>query len=392
MQHCHAYVHSEATALMLDAILVARPQLQFEVLKQDLTQAQQRYQLEASPQLLILDLSAFEQEQAAIDALLALADVCAAHTRVLALGQRQDVAFFKRLTALGVGDYVPLPCLESELRQHVSAMLTDDQGAALTALHTRQIVVSGVSGGVGASSIAAQLSRNLAEQVGMHLGLVDIDAMGGALDLYLGQEANPGFANLLTAKAEADELLVQRAGTAISERLTLFKTASQQAWLTSAQLLHVRQQLAPWFSALLWDLPSHQLQDADIIPWWQQANDVLLVAEASIAGVRAMQRILELANGCQGQVHWLINSAHGRGSLLPEEVLKHTGLSHQQVSWLAYDKRLQRTQELGQRLGGGRFARSLQRAQQDWLGSPVRRPKWLPGLNRHGFKRAGAAS
>ncbi|ASP38836.1 hypothetical protein CHH28_09150 [Bacterioplanes sanyensis] len=379
MQQCHAYVTEPGIAQQLEQLLVALPQLQFSVNQQGLEQARSRYQQQASPRLLILDLSGYEYESDAVAALLALADVCAAGTRVLALGARQDVAFFKRLTALGVSDYVPLPATPAELRQHILPLLADAGSNTVDALHCRQMVVAGLSGGVGASTIVAQLSRLLSDHVGMHLGLVDANPLAGGLDLYVGQTANDAFARIWLDDMDVDELFIQRAGQSLGTRRTLFKTLAHGQWLNATQLTRVRQRLSPCFSALMWDLPSHQLWQAELQPWWQQANDVLLVAEASVRGVRDIQRSLELVAECQGQVRWLINAAHDRPTLLPEEVLQHTGLSPHQVSWLAHDRSVRQAQELGKPLKRGRFVRSLQPLQLVLTGHSARqRRRWLP--------------
>ena len=372
MQSCHAYVASAESQALLEQVLVAQPQLKYQVQQQGLTQARQRYQHETSPDLLILDLSAAKDADEALQQLLALADVCAAGTQVLALGLIQQVAFFKQLLAMGVRDYVPLPVSITELQAHIAPLLKGDVVAQTSSLHTRQMVVAGLTGGVGSSTVAAQLARLLSEELGMHLGLVDLNPLAGALDLYLGQQANSGFAQLLSANQAVDQLLIERAGQKLSERLTLFKTISHDGWLDQAAIERALQRLSPWFSALLWDLPSHQCYEPAGQTLLRQADDVLWVGSASVAGVRDIQRSLSLLGEGAGNCHWLINAARGPGSVLPEELLRHTGLSVERVSWLAFDKGLHQAQELGKVPPAGRFMRSLRQAVQAWSGQPLK--------------------
>lgn len=84
----------------------------------------------------------------------------------------------------------------------LSAVLSDDRGTGAPI-----VAVVGGSGGIGASTLAAGLAV-AARRRGIAPALVDLDPVGGGLDLLLGAERTPGWRwhRLLGAKGEVNDV------------------------------------------------------------------------------------------------------------------------------------------------------------------------------------------
>ena len=84
----------------------------------------------------------------------------------------------------------------------LSAVLADDRGAGAPV-----VAVVGGSGGVGASTLAAGLAM-VARRRGRTAALVDVDPLGGGIDLLLGAERTPGWRwpRLLGARGEVTDV------------------------------------------------------------------------------------------------------------------------------------------------------------------------------------------
>lgn len=84
----------------------------------------------------------------------------------------------------------------------LSAVLADDVGSGAPV-----IAVIGGSGGVGASTLAAGLAFS-AQRRGLSAALVDVDPLGGGVDLLLGAERTPGWRwpRLLGARGEVSDV------------------------------------------------------------------------------------------------------------------------------------------------------------------------------------------
>lgn len=100
----------------------------------------------------------------------------------------------------------------------LTAALTADAGRA-----SPVIAVTGGSGGVGASTLAAGLALEAAAR-GRPAALVDVDPLGGGLDLLLGAERAPGWRwpRLVGARGEVSDV---RQFLPVVEGVTLVSTA-----------------------------------------------------------------------------------------------------------------------------------------------------------------------
>ena len=171
---------------------------------------------EPTPNMLILDVSG---EQDPLGALDALAQVVEPGVRVLIIGERTDVEFYRQVTReLGALEYVYKP-VNRETIARTFVPLIQGRTLDLAARTGRLVAVTGVRGGAGATSIAANLSVHLAEIARRHALLLDADLHTGTAALTLASKAQGGLRVALEAPERLDELFLERTTAKVTERL-----------------------------------------------------------------------------------------------------------------------------------------------------------------------------
>jgi pilus assembly protein CpaE len=169
-----------------------------------------------SPHLLLVDISGVDLPLSKIQM---LADVCEPGTSVVALGDRNDVGLYRDLVEVGVTDYIVKP-LTRELLTKALTPKTVPSDTTKAALKLGKIVAFvGARGGVGTTTLAANLAWHLANRQGRRVALVDLDLQHGDAALLFNAELTPGFRDALENPLRLDHILLDRTMTQVSERL-----------------------------------------------------------------------------------------------------------------------------------------------------------------------------
>jgi pilus assembly protein CpaE len=169
-----------------------------------------------SPHLLLVDISGIDLPLSKIQA---LADVCEPGTNVVAIGDHNDVALYRDLVERGVSNYIVKP-LTRELLTKVLSPKTNSAEIGRAALKLGKIVsFIGARGGVGTTTLAANLAWHLAERQSRRVALVDLDLQNGDCALLFNITTTPGFRDALANPLRLDHLLLDRIMTQYGERL-----------------------------------------------------------------------------------------------------------------------------------------------------------------------------
>jgi pilus assembly protein CpaE len=171
-----------------------------------------------SPHLLFVDISGVELPLSKVQM---LADVCEPGTTVIAIGDHNDVALYRDLQAAGVSDYIVKP-LTRELLTKALAPKTNsgDMGRSVASLKLgKMVALIGARGGVGTTTMAANLSWHLANRQSRRVALVDLDLQHGDCNLLFNAETTPGLRDALANPLRLDPLLLERIMTQHGERL-----------------------------------------------------------------------------------------------------------------------------------------------------------------------------
>jgi pilus assembly protein CpaE len=169
-----------------------------------------------TPRILIVDVSGEEQ---ALKALADLATVVEPDVCVLVIGEIDGTEFYREITrGLGAADYLAKPLARDLVSRHFGSFVLG-RAPSTTALGGRVLAVTGVRGGCGASSIAANLAWHFGVTLRHHTVLVDPDLYRGNAAFLLNLRAGDGLVAALESPLRIDTLLAERAAQPAAERL-----------------------------------------------------------------------------------------------------------------------------------------------------------------------------
>ncbi|MEO8713747.1 MAG: pilus assembly protein [Acetobacteraceae bacterium] len=285
----------------------------------------------ASPHVLVVDISGNAQP---LTALAELSQLVEPDVRVLAIGDAQDVSLYRGLThGLGVLEYLFKPLTKELVRQHFGPVIDREAPGARLLRGGRVLSVTGVHGGVGATTIAANLAWYLAERAHRHTLLLDGDLYGGAAAMLLSVKPRPGLRVALENPSRVDDLFIDRTAQLVGERLHVLagegRLADTPAIGTGAlpDLLEI---LRRRYKFLVCDAPWPASRIGRGL--FDLAHQRILVTEPSVAGARDVLRYLTLpqasvlpAGTLAGSTLVVLNQAGMGGSLTLAQFEKATG-------------------------------------------------------------------
>ena len=169
-----------------------------------------------SPRLLIVDVQGLPDP---LEQITQLADVCELGTKLIAIGEHNDVSLYRDLLSMGATDYLVKPLEKDSLLRAMSAL--DETGMGMAALGRTGKMISfiGSRGGVGVTTLAANCGWTIAGNGTRRAALVDLDTHFGNLALILGAEAREGLAGALEQPDRIDSLFLDRVMSQASDRL-----------------------------------------------------------------------------------------------------------------------------------------------------------------------------
>ena len=250
-----------------------------------------------SPQNLIIDLSGITEPLAALDR---LAEVCRPNTRVIALGDTNDIRFYQLLRTAGVAEYLVKPVTSESVRTALDAIQASrpEEPAPQLALvsECEVITVVGTRGGVGATMVAVALAWLSGESEQRHTVLVDLDLNCGSAALALDVEPGHGLAEALANPDRIDGLLLSSATAKLGDHLHLLsseRALDSNQGIEADAVERLMDGLRQGFQRIVLDVPrmdSHILAQALAL-----ADTIVIVTDFSLAGVRDGGRLIALA-------------------------------------------------------------------------------------------------
>jgi len=219
--------------------------------------------------------------------------------RVFVIGDNETVDFYRAITrGLGVLEYLYKP-LNRELvaRTFLPAML--GRGTVPSTGRSGRIVsVTGVRGGVGATTIAVNLAIQLAERSRHHTLLLDADLHGGSAALMVKGATGGGLRSALEHPERVDALFAERSSPPIGDRLALLAAEESLTSLVNppeGAARHLLGVIAERYNFVVVDLPrfasplNHELRNL--------AHVRILVTDATLAALRDTLLFLTVPRG-----------------------------------------------------------------------------------------------
>lgn len=177
--------------------------------------AVRQFQNQSTPNLLLVE------STGAHEVLLAnlgdLAEVCQPGTKVVVIGQVNDVLLYRELIRQGVSEYLVAPVAPLQLVQTIDSLYRSDKAAPVG----RVVAFLGAKGGTGSSTLAHNCAWKISREAGAETALVDLDLAYGTAALDFNIDTAGGLLEALAQPERVDELLLDRLLVKLGERLSL---------------------------------------------------------------------------------------------------------------------------------------------------------------------------
>ncbi len=299
---------------------------------------------ESSPKLLILDVSGVEDP---LLELRTLADVCDPSVAVIAIGERNDIGFYRELRNAGISDYFTAPVQRDLIASACKTILFPD-GSAIDRRTGELVYVIGVRGGVGATTISTSLAWSLAESKRRHTVLVDLGLQTGDAALQLDAVPNAALYDALGHPERVDKLLLERGLKHITNRLSLFASLEpldSEATISEESFLWLLSKLLPSYRLTIVEVPASvamKMTWALKIP-----STCLLVSNGSLAGARDLARWSEMIGPDTPDRHTLhiVNHTSPHGELKEADFVRASGRNPNVT--IPYSRELAEAAQLG---------------------------------------------
>jgi pilus assembly protein CpaE len=177
-----------------------------------------------SPRLLVVEVGGGADPAARINA---LADVCEPNTGVIVVGERNDIVLYRDLKRAGVAEYFFKPLVADLVARACTSVLA---GTTEPAARTGKLVlVLGVRGGVGATTVAVNTAWHLAEQRQRWVMLLDLDLQNGDAALQLDEAPTHALREAVEHPERVVMLFLERAVTPVEKRVDLLASLAPLA-------------------------------------------------------------------------------------------------------------------------------------------------------------------
>lgn len=282
-----------------------------------------------SPDILIVDISGVS---APMQALSNLADVVEPGVQVLVIGDAVDVDFYRQVTrGLGVAEYIFKPISREMVGRYFGPLISRQAIPVEADRGGRMVAVIGARGGVGATTIAANLAWQFGVLSNRHTVLVEADLhRGAAAAMLLGTTVGSGLKMALERPDRIDSLFIERSAQAVSGRLHL---------LASEEKFGVRTEPAPGaaqrlietlrlrYNFVIVDIPPVALLNHfDLL---DLAHHRVVVLDPSLSGLRDALRVVAIPNGpFQPQRPTVVlNRYDPKSGLTPQRIEAEAGIT-----------------------------------------------------------------
>ncbi len=259
-----------------------------------LAAAVEYYQNQPTPSLIIVEAGPSAAEL--LDHLGRLAEACDPGTKVIVIGQANDIGLYRELMRQGVSEYLVPPLTTLQLISGITSLYADPTAPFVG----RQIAFCGARGGVGASTLAHNFAQEISQRMAAGTVLVDLDLAFGTAGLNFNQDPVQGIADALSAPDRLDPVLMDRMMVKQSEHLSLFTAPANldQDYEIGAdayeEVVRKIRSAAPY---LILDLP-HQWSR------WERrmlltSDEVVIVAEPDLACLRNAKNLIDLVRAAR---------------------------------------------------------------------------------------------
>jgi pilus assembly protein CpaE len=316
------------------------------------------YASSASPEIVMIETDT--TEDSFIARLGELSGHCEEHTSAIVIGPENDVNLYRRLTSMGVSDYLVRPVPEETLGDVIAQTLIEKLGAA----GSRLIAIVGAKGGVGVSSLAEALACGSSETLDQKTLLLDAAGAWSSLGVGLGFEPVASTAEAIKAVVAKDMDSLRRMLYSVSDKLSVLATGTEP-------MLEVAASIGQFEEILNTSMNSYPVVIADLSgagpnlkkTILTRAHEIIVVSTPTLSSLRSaralIQEIKKLHGGQASNIDLVLNMVGmAPGKEVPKADIK-AALDSEPEAVIAFDPKL----FIGVENDGRRI--SLEKAGQD---------------------------
>ena len=328
----HAFCESPATTALLEKASVDRrlAKTHLTIHMGGIAKAVDQFQNASTPNLIILETMASGSEIFA--QLNELAEVCDPSTKVVIVGQVNDIILYRELIRQGVSEYIVRPQSPLQIIKTIADLYVDPSAPPIG----RSIAFVGARGGVGSSTLAHNVGWCTAEEFSSDTVILDLDLPFGTASLDFDQDASAGLFEALSSPERLDDVLLDRLLQKHTDRLSLFTAPSvldrdydldDQAFET---VIDVVRGSAP---TIIIDVP-HQW-----CSWSKRilttADEIVITAAPDLASFRNTKQLVDIVSAARpndAPPTLVLNMFDPKLSpVQPDQFAEHVGLKPAQV-------------------------------------------------------------
>ena len=235
---------------------------------------------------------------------------CEEHTSAVVIGPENDVNLYRRLTSMGVSDYLVVPVPEETLGDVIAQTLIEKLGAA----GSRLIAVVGAKGGVGCSALAQALAYGSSESLEQKTLLLDAAGAWSSLGVGMGFEPVASTAEAIKAVTTRDQDSQRRMLYTVNDKLSVLATGTEP-------MLDVAASIGQFEEILNVTMNNYPVLIADLSgagpnlkkTLLTRAHEIIVVSTPTLSSLRAsralIQEIKKLHGGQAQNIDLVINMA-----------------------------------------------------------------------------------
>ncbi|MEM8935312.1 MAG: pilus assembly protein CpaE [Pseudomonadota bacterium] len=328
----HAFCETPATTALMEKAAVDRrlAKAHLTIHMGGISKAIDQFNSAATPNLIILETVA---EGAEIFAQLGeLAEVCDPSTKVVIVGQINDIILYRELIRQGVSEYIVRPQSPLQIIKTIADLYVDPSAPPIG----RTVAFVGARGGVGSSTIAHNVGWCAAEDYKSDTVILDLDLPFGTTSLNFDQEASAGLVEALSSPERLDDVLLDRLLQKYTDHLSLFTAPSvldrdydldDQAFET---VLDIVRNAAP---TVVVDVPHLWTNWSKRV--LTTADEIVVTATPDLAAFRNTKNFIDLLSASRpndASPKLIVNMFDPKVSAVrPEQFAEHVGIKPEQV-------------------------------------------------------------
>lgn len=247
---------------------------------------------EPAPPLVIVDVTGIDDPMAGLRSLMTL---CDPSTRIILIGEMNDITLYRSLVQAGARDYLVKPIMPDALMDALEGASKPVSEVSEQKKKVKVIACVGARGGVGASTVAVNVAWLMAHELEKTVALVDLDLQFGTVALALDLEPSTGLREAFENPDRIDGLFIASAMVHESERLFVLSAEEpleDMVTINPGAFELLISSLPDDFDYVVVDMPQKLAVAQKRL--FASADSVVLVSDLSLAGMRDTVRFGQL--------------------------------------------------------------------------------------------------